>query len=423
MKKRRVLSCLLALCMAMSIAGCSSGDKKTDAKGDKTPVKLAVWASGAADNFNKAADEFNSRQDKIKFTVEMQSGDYGQYLGAKTAANDLPDMYFLAPYSQVQQFAKNGKSLDLSDRPFVDKLYETSKAAGEYEGKMYAYPMVQEMLGIFYNKDMFADAGITKIPTTVTEFKEVCEKLKAKGYTPLAATYKDSWTINHAYSCLQGAVLNDNIDTWISDMNAGKASFDIENSDLMFNFMDIMKENSGENYMDADSTSGFNALATGEAAMLFSGEFSLLNLKSINPDLPIGLFAVPVTENPEDAKLDVDVGICVAVNKDGKNIDQTLEVLDYMSDNTDTKGWMANTADDMGSATPCMEYNGSFKADYMDDYHKYLSEQKVRPWVYQQLASGANNIIADTVQGYFAGSKDKTTVLDELDTKYKDLLK
>ncbi len=35
----------------------------------------------------------------------MQSGDYSQYLGAKVASNDLPDMFFLNPYTQVQQFA------------------------------------------------------------------------------------------------------------------------------------------------------------------------------------------------------------------------------------------------------------------------------------------------------------------------------
>ena len=67
--------------------------------------------------------------------------------------------------------------------------------------------------------------------------------------------------------------------------------------------------------MDADSTSGFNAFASGEAAMIVTGEFSLLNAQSINPDLQVGLFGVPLTENEEDAKLDVDVGICIAVNQ------------------------------------------------------------------------------------------------------------
>lgn len=65
-------------------------------------------------------------------------------------------------------------------------------------------------------------------------------------------------------------------------MNAGKGSFRNDNSSLEFEFMDMMKENSGGNYMDADSTSGFNAFASGEAAMIVTGEFSLLNAQSIN---------------------------------------------------------------------------------------------------------------------------------------------
>ena len=59
-----------------------------------------------------------------------------------------------------------------------------------------------------------------------------------------------------------------------TDMNAGKGSFRNDNSSLEFEFMDMMKKNSGGNYMDADSTSGFNAFASGEAAMIVTGEFS-----------------------------------------------------------------------------------------------------------------------------------------------------
>ena len=428
-KTSKIMSIALAMLMTAGLASCGSSDDKgndgskaASNSGETVEVKMAVWGSGAADNFNKGADVFNSRQDKIKFSVEMQSGDYNQFLGDKTAANDLPDMFFLSPYAQVAQFAKNGKTLDLSDQPFAERIYDSAKASCEYDGKLYAYPMVQEMLGIFYNKDMFKDAGIETVPTTISEFEDACEKLKAKGYTPLAATYKDSWTENHTFSCLLGAALQDDMNNWIESMNAGTGSFDVENADAMFRFLDIMKENSGDNYMDADSTAGFNALANGEAAMLFSGEFSLLNMASINPDLPVGLFAVPMTDNAADAKLDVDVGICVAVNKDGKHVDQTLEVLDYMSDNTDKEGWIANTADSLGAAPVCMDYEGAFTADYLTDYQKYVSEENTRPWVYQQLAAGTQTIVGDTVQGYFAGSKDQATVLKELDQQYADLI-
>ena len=57
----------------------------------------------------------------------MQSGDYNQYLGAKTAAKDLPDLFEVSSYSQVYDFAQNGLLADVSDHEFVDKLYDNAK--------------------------------------------------------------------------------------------------------------------------------------------------------------------------------------------------------------------------------------------------------------------------------------------------------
>ena len=117
--KRKLIAISLTIITALSVAGCSNGSSSQDTSNsnsdDKTTVKLVVWSSGAAENFQKGADAFNQRQDKINFEVEMQTGDYSQYLGAKVASEDLPDMFFLNPYSQVQQFAENDRILDLSD--------------------------------------------------------------------------------------------------------------------------------------------------------------------------------------------------------------------------------------------------------------------------------------------------------------------
>ena len=184
----------------------------------------------------------------------------------------------------------------------------------------------------------------------------------------------------------------------------------------------MMKENSGENYMDADSTSGFNAFASGEAAMIVTGEFSLLNAQSINPDLQVGLFGVPLTENEEDAKLDVDVGICIAVNQNTPHLDAVREVLNYLSDNTDENGWMHYSADSMGAAPPAMDFKMSTEYQYFDDYKNYMSNNQTRPWVYSQLESGAGDMIGPVIQGYFAGTTDMDTTLDQLDSKFSELL-
>ena len=451
--KRKFLATLLCSVMVISMVGCGSETTSTSASsdmtsstsetattpdatasdtatnetqdagnGDKTTITLAVWNSGALENFQNAANEFNSRQDKIDFVVEMETGDYSQYLGAKVASDDLPDMYFLSPYAQVQEFAKNGRILDLSDQGFVDKIYDSSKASATYDGKVYAYPMCNEMLGVYYNKDIFDNVGIDKVPTTIDELKEDCKTLQDNGITPFASIYKDSWTLNHLWSCLQGATVGDE-KQWLTDMNSGTGSFNTENSGEIFDFCDLLKENSGSNYMDSDSTAGFNAFASGDAAMLVSGEFSLLNAASINPDLNAGLFATPVTNNADDAKLDVDVGVTIVVNKESENIDAALEVLDFISDNSDTNGWMHYACDSLGAAPATMEYTASNnKYQYYQDYLDYMDSGMNRDWIYQQLTSGASNLIGTDMQGYFADTTDRQGTLDKLDSDFADLL-
>ena len=423
--KRKLIAISLTIITALSVAGCSNGSSSQDTSNsnsdDKTTVKLVVWSSGAAENFQKGADAFNQRQDKINFEVEMQTGDYSQYLGAKVASEDLPDMFFLNPYSQVQQFAENDRILDLSDQDFNSKIYDSAKAACTYDGKTYAYPMCVEMLGIYYNVDLFQEAGIDKVPTTFAELEEACEKLQANNITPFAATYKDSWTLNHLFSCLQGNAVED-ATTWIDEMNSGTGSFKTSKSDEVFRFMDLMKENSGSNYMDSDSTAGYNAFASGEAAMIASGEFSLLNVESVNPDLNVGLFGIPSTDDSNDAKLDVDVGICIAVNKNTPHLEETLEVLDYISDNTDTEGWMHYTADSMGAAPAAMPYETQIDAQYYEDYTNYMNSGNTKPWIYLQLASGTSDMIGPVIQGYFTGTTNMDETLSSMDSQYKDLL-
>ena len=64
---------------------------------DKVDITLAVWTSSSAAALEEAQNTFNNSQDKINFKVEIQADDYAQYLGAKTVANDLPDLFYLNP--------------------------------------------------------------------------------------------------------------------------------------------------------------------------------------------------------------------------------------------------------------------------------------------------------------------------------------
>ena len=293
----------------------------------------------------------------------MQTGDYSDWLGASTASNDLPDIYLLTPYAQVQSFAQAGRIMDLSDESFVDKVYpQALDSVTGTDGKVYAYPANYEYLGVFYNKTLFEQAGIESVPTTPDEFKEVCEKLEAAGIKPLGATFKESWTLKHLFSELLTPFVQDDISGFIDSLNSGKGTFDVEGIDQVFDFLDIVKEYAVDNMMDQDSNAGYNALANGEVAMLLTGEFSQTTVAAADPVQEIGVFATPVSDDPSQNKLSVDVGICYVINSETEYPDECRRVLEYMSNPDEEGGYMQLVSQDPGDAMPAMPFDGGVES-------------------------------------------------------------
>ncbi|MCI9624497.1 MAG: extracellular solute-binding protein [Lachnospiraceae bacterium] len=385
---------------------------------DKVNVTMAVWSSSSAAIQEEAAKVFNDSQDQINFTVEMQSGDYAQYLGAKTVANDLPDLFYINPYSELWQYAKNGYLLDLSDQPFASKIYDSTKEGVTYDGKIYGYPSSVEYWGLFYNIDAFEKAGITEPPVTFSQLQEACEKLKAVGITPFAATYKDSWTCEQVFCALYAGAMQDRLPGWVADMNAGKSTFSQEGVDKVFRFIDLMKENSGTNYMDSDATAGYNSFAGGDAAMIFLGNFALRSARKVNPDIRLGMLPVPISDNPEESKIMCNTGVGIVVNPNGKHVEEALKVLEYVSDNTEgARNWTTIMLDAVGGAMPSMpvKLENVVNEPYYQTASQYIAEGKTMGKISNQLNSGGMEIIKNVIQGYFADMSSQEEILGQLD--------
>jgi raffinose/stachyose/melibiose transport system substrate-binding protein len=72
----------------------------------------------------------------------------------------------------------------------------------QVDGKQYALPFDNGMVGFWYNKQLFTQAGITAPPKTWTEFMTAVTKLKNAGTTPIALAGKDKWPGHFYWSYL-----------------------------------------------------------------------------------------------------------------------------------------------------------------------------------------------------------------------------
>jgi len=199
MKKRFRAAALVAAVAtsAIVLAGCS--DPGSGSGGDTAPadwpaqdadlsgVTLTIWA---AQNSNTVPDSVVAGFEKLTGAdVEVVTipDPYEQSVQTKVASGDKPDLAFWQPTASMLTALNAATNLQpLDDAPFLDSYSDDVRdITGILDDTRYAAlistPAVQ---GVYYNKQVFADAGITDLPTDWDSFLEVARTLKGDGVTP-----------------------------------------------------------------------------------------------------------------------------------------------------------------------------------------------------------------------------------------------
>ena len=113
----------------------------------------------------------------------------------RLATNDVPDITSQLQGYELASYVEAGYIKDISQEPYLEYIRDTELDTVTVDGGVYGIPMDTQAWGVFYNKKLFEQAGIEKIPETVSELKDCVDKLNAAGITPFAAGYGTEWTI------------------------------------------------------------------------------------------------------------------------------------------------------------------------------------------------------------------------------------
>ncbi len=149
-------------------------------------VTLKVWSidgndrAGIADTFSKEFDEAND-----DITVEYRYIPFDELVNETLrafATGNAPDIVsFDNP--DFALFSSRGAMLDITDRvansDIIGKAeyFQGPLNSVTWDGKLFGVPKYTDTIGIFYNKDLFAKAGLTEPPSTWEEVAEYAEKL------------------------------------------------------------------------------------------------------------------------------------------------------------------------------------------------------------------------------------------------------
>ena len=203
MKKKMIAAVLCGAMTMTALAGCGGDAPKetaanagadtgaaTEAKEDTDKaaedsgevVKLRMMGYNAESVRATYLQYLDEKLPNIEIEFEFVSTDnFDNVLNSQLQAGEGPDIIEVG--GQTKLLAKAGYLLDLSDQEFIGKYADAGLQAYTVDGAVYAEPMQSWFEGIFYNKKIFAENGIS-IPKTWDEFIEIHQTLSDKGIKP-----------------------------------------------------------------------------------------------------------------------------------------------------------------------------------------------------------------------------------------------
>ncbi|MDR2483712.1 MAG: extracellular solute-binding protein [Treponema sp.] len=154
------------------------------------------------DSFYKRFSE--TYKGKISLKIEELPSDqsYIDKIKVLAASKELPDV--IDGKNGLRDLAiQNGQAVELTpflerDPDFRDKVIGASAMAANTgaDGKIYSIVSSSQVIGYYYNKELFQKAGISPARTWEEWFSN-CDKLRASGVAPLALmTGENCWTTN-----------------------------------------------------------------------------------------------------------------------------------------------------------------------------------------------------------------------------------
>lgn len=184
MAKRKTFKLVaLVLCVLMlvplTMAGCAGSSGSAD-KGEFTFV-LSQYSNATEPYAKKLVEDFQKENSGIKVNLQVVGWDVlEQKVNTMISTNQAPDLLNLDQYAR---FVNDDLLMDMDNvlSPELKKnFYESFYSACQIDGKTYSIPILASIRSMYYNKDVFAKAGITDPPKTWTELVSVSKTIKEK---------------------------------------------------------------------------------------------------------------------------------------------------------------------------------------------------------------------------------------------------
>jgi raffinose/stachyose/melibiose transport system substrate-binding protein len=368
--KRRLLAIIAVMAFVVVACGGDGGTEATTTTGGGTeattttaapaattttaasaePVTIRWWHIQNTDPmmtvWQDMANEFMEAHPNVTIEITvMENEAFKAALQTSLQAGDVPDLFQSWGGGGLRQQVEAGLVRDITEESsgFIGDLNEGAVGLYNVDGVQYGIPFNLGMVGFWYNKDLFAQAGIDAPPTTWDEFLEDVQALKDAGITPIAVGAGDKWPAHFYYSYLMIREGGEAAMQQVSaDLDFNKPEF-VEAGNQLQRLIDMEPFQAGFLAAPWDAPDGESGtIGTGQAAISLMGQWgpgAYANQSGIGtPEDPVverlpaefGWFAFPTVEGGAGAATDgFGGGDGFAVGKDAPP--EAVQFLEYIT--------------------------------------------------------------------------------------------
>jgi raffinose/stachyose/melibiose transport system substrate-binding protein len=300
--KRLKVTSFLLLAFMLVLTACGGGNNSNNSSPSTSPSESAVASPEAppaekvvlkiphykagtnvgAKFFLPQIERFNQKYEgKYEIQVEEVPDDkYVDKIKLLYQQNMLPALIEAGDQTVIDELIKKDGIVDLTpmidSNPDMKKLFIKESVdynLKEGNGKIYSLPrIITNPIGIFYNKELFAKAGITKPISQMTwdEFDQALQQLKDNNITPLSTmTGENGWT-----TMLLGSGYMASLPGSADILKSETALYDFTGEQWVKTFAEIqkwLKDYSLPTSIGATYADAANAFLNEKAAMIANG--------------------------------------------------------------------------------------------------------------------------------------------------------
>lgn len=312
-------------------SGCSSAGMSGSSIEDPNDLKVHWLAARSTDEgmmkaVQKIAEEY--KQEHPGFELEIESipnrPDYLQKVRILASSNELPDWFDADTEPYFQDIVDAGQTVD------VGALYDDLELTDQFYGIGLDYPKLDDgsihsmtfqgnIEHFWYNKDLFAQAGVTP-PETLDELVAAAAKLQSAGITPIAIDGTDRWPQMRYLSLLP---FRQTGNEFIEGLRSGDAQMSDEEGIATATYFQEISQYFQEGWSNADYNTARDLFTSGNAAIYYIGSWELPSFVDESGNLlpQYGRFTMPAADTgnvtpPTDMFAHAGIGTAINAKSD-----------------------------------------------------------------------------------------------------------